>query len=135
MERKFHQEKALREVAETRVKALKKKIRVYETTNGVPSATTTTTTTTNGSGGSSTSQNHIHPNPNETSMDMGYSGGSGSGVIVGGTTSTNTTRDDESVGTYQTYDKQSQPPYSDQIQWTYEPIIYIHFPISTYMHN
>ena len=110
MERKFHQEKALREVAETRVKALKKKIRAYESNS---------TTMTNGSNSSVTQHN-----PNDTSIDAGY------GTNTTGSTITGTTvqggilpRDDESVGTNQTHDKLlplSAPspavPYSDHIQ-------------------
>ena len=39
MERKWNQEKGLREVAETRVKALKKKLRALETPSGNPNDT------------------------------------------------------------------------------------------------
>ena len=89
MERKLNQEKALREVAETRVKALKKKIRVYEGAS-----------VTNHHNTSSTA------NVNDTSMDAGYgaaaAGGGGGGV------SSVTRGDDESVGTNQTYD--NKPP-------------------------
>jgi hypothetical protein len=72
MERKWNQEKALREVAETRLKALKKKIRALES-----NVTTTGNNATN---------------PNDTSIDNGI-------VTI---TASGTTRDDESVGTYQT---------------------------------
>jgi hypothetical protein len=80
MERKWNQEKALRDVAETRVKALKKKVRAYESMTQANMA---------GAG-----------NPNDISID---------GVTV--TTTGAMTRDDESVGTYQTHEKQQiQPP-------------------------
>ena len=85
MERKLNQEKALREVAETRVKALKKKIRVYEGASGTNHHTTT---------GSSTA------NANDTSMDAGYGA---AGAAAAGVSSV-TRGDDESVGTNQTYD-------------------------------
>jgi hypothetical protein len=54
MERKWNQEKALREVAETRVKALKKKIRALESNNAT--------------------------NPNDTSMENGYFASSNTGI-------------------------------------------------------
>ena len=88
MERKLNQEKALREVAETRVKALKKKIRVYEGAS-----------VTNHHNTSSTA------NVNDTSIDLGYGGGGAGG---GGGVSSVTRGDDESVGTNQTYD--NKPP-------------------------
>lgn len=115
MERKFNQEKALREVAETRVKALKKKIRAYENTTNT---NTNTTTTTNGSNGSITHNNSMN-HSNDTSIDAGY-GGTGLGWMVGG--GGGITRDDESVGTNQTHsDHKHLPPtpslpYSDQLQ-------------------
>ena len=113
MERKFNQEKALREVAETRVKALKKKIRMYEN-----NPNNNNNNTTNGSN-SSITLNTIH-NPNDISMDAGYGTQVGSGTGIG------TTKDDESVGTNQTHDKllllpppppHLPPPlqYSDQL--------------------
>ena len=88
MERKLNQEKALREVAETRVKALKKKIRVYEGAS-----------VTNHHNTSSTA------NVNDTSIDLGYGAGGAGG---GGGVSSVTRGDDESVGTNQTYD--NKPP-------------------------
>jgi hypothetical protein len=86
MERKLNQEKALREVAETRVKALKKKIRVYEGATGTNHHTTSSTA-----------------NANDTSMDLGYGAAGGGGGV-----SSVTRGDDESVGTHQTYD--NKPP-------------------------
>ena len=90
MERKLNQEKALREVAETRVKALKKKIRVYEGASGTNHNNTTGSTA----------------SANDTSMDAGY--GAGAAAAGGGGVSSVTRGDDESVGTNQTYD--NKPP-------------------------
>ena len=127
MERKFNQEKALREVAETRVKALKKKIRAYENT---PTTTTNPPSTSNGGGSGNNGSINPTNHSNDTSMDAGYFGNGFPTATGGGGTTTGataTTRDDESVGTNHTHDKphqlppQSQQqvpplPYSDQIQ-------------------
>jgi hypothetical protein len=123
MERKFHQEKALREVAETRVKALKKKVRAYENNTNNANNNTNNTTTTNGSNGSITNNNNSIYHSNDTSIDAGY-GSTGIGWMVG---NGGMTRDDESVGTNQTQSDHKPPPtqhlpptpslpYSDQLQ-------------------
>jgi hypothetical protein len=107
MERKFNQEKSLREVAETRVKALKKKVRAYE------NAASITTSTTNGGNSNSSSITPPTINLNDTSIDAGN--GTAATTNVGNTTLM-IMRDDESVGTHQTQDKSLQSQQQQQQQ-------------------